>query len=235
MPQWVVVDVGTQQGRTARRPTDAETVAALLRPGSARWRWSRRSPTRISSASTPPLMSPLVWDLGHIAAFEDLWIVHRYGGRPLLREGLAEVYDAFETPRAERGDCRSCARRGPRVPGRGPRPHARGDRGARDRGRRRSPSSSSAMSSSTTRRCSRRSSWRASTATAPRPRAATAPRRRLGDRGRRRPGADRDPGRAVHDRRPRRGLCLRQRAPAPPHRRARLSDRSHADHQRDAT
>jgi iron(II)-dependent oxidoreductase len=49
------------------------------------------------------LMSPLVWDLGHIAAFEDLWIVHRHGGRELLREDLAEVYDAFETPRAGRG------------------------------------------------------------------------------------------------------------------------------------
>ena len=50
------------------------------------------------------LLSPLVWDLGHIAAFEDLWLGHRYGGRPLLREGMAEIYDAFETPRARRGD-----------------------------------------------------------------------------------------------------------------------------------
>src|SRR5437764_13732780 len=50
------------------------------------------------------LMSPLVWDLGHIAAFEDLWLVHRYGGRPLLHEDLIDVYDAFETPRAGRGD-----------------------------------------------------------------------------------------------------------------------------------
>ncbi len=50
------------------------------------------------------LMSPLVWDLGHIAAFEDLWLAHRYGGQPLLREDLADVYDAFETPRAGRGD-----------------------------------------------------------------------------------------------------------------------------------
>jgi iron(II)-dependent oxidoreductase len=50
------------------------------------------------------LMSPLVWDLGHIAAFEDLWMVHRYGERALLREELADVYDAFETPRAGRGD-----------------------------------------------------------------------------------------------------------------------------------
>ncbi|HEY5428440.1 MAG TPA: ergothioneine biosynthesis protein EgtB [Solirubrobacteraceae bacterium] len=49
------------------------------------------------------LMSPLVWDLGHIAAFEDLWLVHRHGGRPLLHEELADVYDAFETPRAGRG------------------------------------------------------------------------------------------------------------------------------------
>jgi iron(II)-dependent oxidoreductase len=50
-----------------------------------------------------PLMSPLVWDLGHIAAFEDLWLVHRFGGEPMLRADLAETYDAFETPRAERG------------------------------------------------------------------------------------------------------------------------------------
>jgi iron(II)-dependent oxidoreductase len=49
------------------------------------------------------LMSPLVWDLGHIAAFEDLWLNHRYGGRELLRPDLAEVYDAFETPRSGRG------------------------------------------------------------------------------------------------------------------------------------
>jgi iron(II)-dependent oxidoreductase len=50
------------------------------------------------------LMSPLVWDLGHIAAFEDLWLVHRYGGVPLLHDELMDVYDAFETPRAKRGD-----------------------------------------------------------------------------------------------------------------------------------
>jgi iron(II)-dependent oxidoreductase len=50
-----------------------------------------------------PLMSPLVWDLGHIAAFEDLWVC-RETGRDLLRPDLAEVYDAMETPRARRGD-----------------------------------------------------------------------------------------------------------------------------------
>jgi iron(II)-dependent oxidoreductase len=50
-----------------------------------------------------PLMSPLVWDLGHIAAFEDLW-VSREAGVPMLRPELVQVYDADETPRADRGD-----------------------------------------------------------------------------------------------------------------------------------
>ena len=51
-----------------------------------------------------PIMSPLVWDLAHIAAYEDLWIGHRHGGWELLRGDLADVYDAFETPRAARGE-----------------------------------------------------------------------------------------------------------------------------------
>jgi gamma-glutamyl hercynylcysteine S-oxide synthase len=50
-----------------------------------------------------PLMSPLVWDLGHIAAFEDLWLCVRAGGLEPLRPDLMAVYDASETPRAERG------------------------------------------------------------------------------------------------------------------------------------
>jgi iron(II)-dependent oxidoreductase len=51
-----------------------------------------------------PIMSPLVWDLAHIAAYEDLWLVHRFAGEPLLRPDLAALYDAFETPRAARGE-----------------------------------------------------------------------------------------------------------------------------------
>src|SRR5664279_4102057 len=51
-----------------------------------------------------PIMSPLVWDLGHIAAYEDLWLAQRLGGLELLRPELAQLYDAFETPRAIRGE-----------------------------------------------------------------------------------------------------------------------------------
>ncbi len=54
-----------------------------------------------------PIMSPLVWDLGHIAAYEDLWLAHRNAGLELLRPDLAGIYDAFETPRAVRGDAKA--------------------------------------------------------------------------------------------------------------------------------
>jgi iron(II)-dependent oxidoreductase len=52
-----------------------------------------------------PLMSPLVWDLGHIAAYEDLWAC-RCSGEALepLRPDLAQVYDAADSPRTGRGD-----------------------------------------------------------------------------------------------------------------------------------
>ncbi len=57
------------------------------------------------------LMSPLVWDLGHIAAFEDLWLCQRVGGLHPLRPELADIYDAAETPRAVRADTRHLAYR----------------------------------------------------------------------------------------------------------------------------
>jgi iron(II)-dependent oxidoreductase len=50
------------------------------------------------------LMSPLAWDVGHIAAFEDLWLCHRTGGLDAVHPELMDVYDATETPREGRGD-----------------------------------------------------------------------------------------------------------------------------------
>jgi len=57
-------------------------------------------------AHRPPsaIMSPPVWDLGHIAAYEELWLVRRLGGGEARHPELDDVYDAFETPRAVRGD-----------------------------------------------------------------------------------------------------------------------------------
>jgi iron(II)-dependent oxidoreductase len=60
-------------------------------------------PARDLERVLDPIMSPLVWDLAHIAAYEDLWLAHRLGGLELLHPELAAMYDAFETPRAVRG------------------------------------------------------------------------------------------------------------------------------------
>ena len=51
-----------------------------------------------------PILSPLVWDLGHIANFEELWLVRNIGGREPLRGDLGDFYDAIEQPRKIRGE-----------------------------------------------------------------------------------------------------------------------------------
>lgn len=51
-----------------------------------------------------PLLSPLAWDLGHIANFEELWLVQTVGGREPLRGELGRFYDAIENPRRTRGE-----------------------------------------------------------------------------------------------------------------------------------
>jgi iron(II)-dependent oxidoreductase len=58
-----------------------------------------------------PILSPILWDLGHVAAFEELWLVH--GGTPpggdgdsgRRGEGLG-IYDAIANPRGVRGAMR---------------------------------------------------------------------------------------------------------------------------------
>ncbi len=51
-----------------------------------------------------PILSPLAWDLGHIANFEELWLVQRVGGREPLHGELGRLYDAIENPRRTRGE-----------------------------------------------------------------------------------------------------------------------------------
>lgn len=48
-----------------------------------------------------PLMSPIVWDLGHIAHFEELWLLQNLEGDVVAGE-LSGTYDPFRNPRATR-------------------------------------------------------------------------------------------------------------------------------------
>jgi gamma-glutamyl hercynylcysteine S-oxide synthase len=51
-----------------------------------------------------PILSPLAWDLGHIANFEELWLVQTIGRREPLHGELGRFYDAIENPRKTRGE-----------------------------------------------------------------------------------------------------------------------------------
>ena len=78
----------------AARLADARTrTEALLAPV---------DDTRLM-AQHDPLMSPLVWDYGHIAVYEELWLVQRLSGAAPLDETRMHTYDAFENPRRVRG------------------------------------------------------------------------------------------------------------------------------------
>jgi iron(II)-dependent oxidoreductase len=85
-------------------PLDRQRIRALLAETREQTlflvgRLDERDVDRVHST----LMSPLAWDVGHIAAFEDLWLAHQAGGLDPLRPELLEVYDANETPRRDRG------------------------------------------------------------------------------------------------------------------------------------
>jgi gamma-glutamyl hercynylcysteine S-oxide synthase len=51
-----------------------------------------------------PILSPLAWDLGHIANFEELWLVQTIGDCEPLHGDLGRFYDAIENPRKTRGE-----------------------------------------------------------------------------------------------------------------------------------
>ena len=65
-------------------------------------------------AQHDPLMSPLLWDLGHIAHFEELWLTRNLDG-PIEFVEMPGLYNPFEHPRSARSslalpglaDCRA--------------------------------------------------------------------------------------------------------------------------------
>ena len=179
-------------------------------------------------------MSPIAWDLGHIATFEDLWLAQNPFDRPPLRGDLGAVYDPFTAPRNERGAL----------------PYLRIDDALRhmEAVRERTLEPAGRRGPGRVRRCPARGRLRLRAGAAPRAaalrddppdapdhdhgavraaRAARSPRGRP-DRGRDGVRA----GRPVRDGRAGARLRVRQRAPASRERRRRVPDRSGAGDQR---
>ncbi len=54
------------------------------------------------AAQHNPIMSPLIWDYGHIGNYEELWLLEKAFGRGLSKRELYDMYDASLHPREER-------------------------------------------------------------------------------------------------------------------------------------
>lgn len=85
-----------------RLPSDKEAIARLLEDARA------RTLLLVSALSDEdlhrqhnPLMSPIIWDIGHIAHFEELWLTRNLDG-PIEFTEMPGLYNPFEHPRAER-------------------------------------------------------------------------------------------------------------------------------------
>ncbi|ABG03657.1 protein of unknown function DUF323 [Rubrobacter xylanophilus DSM 9941] len=80
-----------------------ETISRELEEARERTRWliSPLSEEQLT-AQHDPIMSPLIWDYGHIGNYEELWLLNRAFGRSLADRELYDIYDASITPRSER-------------------------------------------------------------------------------------------------------------------------------------
>lgn len=88
------VTASTKEGIAERLSEARERTLLLLEP------LDDQQLNRVYS----PILSPLAWDLGHIANFEELWLVQTIGGREPLHGNLGRLYDAIENPRLTRGE-----------------------------------------------------------------------------------------------------------------------------------
>jgi len=57
---------------------------------------------KVLAVQHDPIMSPLIWDYGHIGNHEELWLLERTFGRGLSERELYDMYDASLHPREER-------------------------------------------------------------------------------------------------------------------------------------
>lgn len=59
-------------------------------------------PDRDQRRQVSPLMSPLCWDLAHVAHYEELWLLRTFGGGAPTEPRFDDLYDAFRHPRRDR-------------------------------------------------------------------------------------------------------------------------------------
>lgn len=66
------------------------------------WSLTAGLPDALINVAAAPYLSPPNWDLGHMANFEELWLVQKLGHQAELRPGFNDIYNSFQHPRDER-------------------------------------------------------------------------------------------------------------------------------------
>ncbi|WP_426734442.1 ergothioneine biosynthesis protein EgtB [Myxococcus faecalis] len=59
-------------------------------------------PERVLMNQHSPLMSPLIWDVAHVANYEEQWLLRALGAPALTDPAFDTIYDAFRHPRSTR-------------------------------------------------------------------------------------------------------------------------------------
>jgi iron(II)-dependent oxidoreductase len=80
-----------------------DVIAEQLEEARRRTRWLLRTVSEEDlSRQHDPIMSPLIWDYGHVGNYEELWLLERAFGKGLSNRALYDMYDASLHPREER-------------------------------------------------------------------------------------------------------------------------------------
>src|SRR2546423_10586304 len=93
----------TPAAGTLSAPTTRDAIALALDEARARTLLLIRTVSEADLLKQhDPLMGPILWDLGHIAHFEELWLLRNLDGKVEFVE-MPGMYDPFEYPRKARG------------------------------------------------------------------------------------------------------------------------------------
>jgi iron(II)-dependent oxidoreductase len=100
---------GTSQGKhdthEARQTRLRQRIAEELEEARRRTRYLLATVSEEDLAvQHDPIMSPLIWDYGHIGYYEELWLLQGLLGRGPTSEEINDIYDASRYSRGERPD-----------------------------------------------------------------------------------------------------------------------------------
>ncbi len=89
-------------GRAAPGPWKVRAVEALTAARARHRRMLQGLPESVLVQQHSPLMSPLAWDVAHVANQEEQWLLRALGAPALVLAEVDALYDAFRHPRAAR-------------------------------------------------------------------------------------------------------------------------------------